>query len=93
VFQPKNGFYALGKMIQVVHPGSGSCFFYPSRIQGQKGIGSRIQIYNTVACFDCFDSLKVLECLLCDVYRNHRKWVFSQIFSFNVVLHLFLCRS
>jgi hypothetical protein len=49
--------------------------FYPSRIQGNKGTGSRIQIYNTVACFDCFDGLKVLECLFCDIYRNHRKWV------------------
>ena len=37
-FNPKNCFYALGNMIQDVHPGSGSWFFtHPgSRIQGSK---------------------------------------------------------
>ncbi len=43
-FYPKNCFWALGNMIRVVHPGSGSWFFtHPGyRIQGQKGTGSRI---------------------------------------------------
>jgi hypothetical protein len=38
-FNPKNGgFQALGNMIRVIHPGSGSriLIFYPSRIQGSK---------------------------------------------------------
>ncbi len=35
-FNPKNGFQSLGIMIRVVHPGSGSWFFYPSRIQDVK---------------------------------------------------------
>ncbi len=37
-FNPKNGFWALGNMVRVVHPGSGSWFFtHPgSWIQGSK---------------------------------------------------------
>jgi hypothetical protein len=55
-FNPKNGFYALGNMIRVVHPGSGSRIrimtFHPSRIPdpGVKRApdpGSRTRIRNT----------------------------------------------
>ncbi len=47
-FNPKNGFWALGNMIWVVNPGSGSWFFTPHPgSRGQKGIGSRIRIRNT----------------------------------------------
>jgi hypothetical protein len=35
-FNPKNYFRALGNTIRDVHPGSGSWFFNPSRIQGSK---------------------------------------------------------
>ncbi len=45
IFYPKNCFQALGNMIWDVHPGSGSSFFYPSRIpkpKGQKVTGSQI---------------------------------------------------
>ncbi len=43
-FNPKNGFYALGNMIRVVHPGSGSWLFTYPGSRGQKGTGSRIRI-------------------------------------------------
>ncbi len=52
-FNPKNGCWALGNLIRVVHPGpdpgSGSWLFtHPgSRIHGQKGTESRIRIRNT----------------------------------------------
>ncbi len=40
-------FYALGNMIRVVHPGSGSWFFTHPGSRDQKGTGSRIRIRNT----------------------------------------------
>jgi hypothetical protein len=48
-FNPKNWFSALGNMIWVVHPESGSRIriFYSSRIPDSKDTGSRIRIRNT----------------------------------------------
>ncbi len=46
-FNSKNCFYALGNMIRVVHPGSGSRYFTHPGSKGQKGTGSRIRIRNT----------------------------------------------
>ncbi len=54
ILSQKNGFYALGNMIRVVHPRSRIRILtsYPSRIpdpgsRGQKGTRSRIRIRNT----------------------------------------------
>jgi hypothetical protein len=43
----KNGFKALGNMIRVVHPGSGSLLFTHLGSRSQKGTGSWIRIRNT----------------------------------------------
>jgi hypothetical protein len=49
ILTPKNCFQALGNMIRVVDPGSGSWIFTYPGSRGQNGIGSRIRIRNTDA--------------------------------------------